>query len=172
MEKNIKNISELFKLILAEQLTAEKKYLKIFQKLSKSIVTDELKSAISPDATAIQDHLSRLSRALATVKHKQQAKLSPVDEELLNGINTTITVNRGQSLLKDIHLLHALKMIFNIKVARYDSLYLMAAALGEEEHSIVLEQCSKDNRNTSSYLDQIAQNIIYPSAAKQTTTSE
>jgi len=43
----------------------------------------------------------------------------------------------------------------------------MAVQLELELPSALLEQCFKDNKNTDSYLTQIAQNIIFPmSAAK------
>jgi len=161
---DVTNLNEVFKTCLSEQLAAEKKYMKALEKLPKVLLTDELKSAISPQATDIDSHLSRLTRAMEAVKQKPQAVISSVDEELLNTLKTV--AGKGASLLKDVQILHVLKLIFILKVSRYESLNQMAAALGHEEYAMLLEQCSKDNQNTFAYLNQVVQNVIYPEAQK------
>lgn len=161
---DINNLTEVFKTCLSEQLAAEKKYIKALEKLPKVLLTDELKSAISPQATDIENHISRLSRALDAVKQKPQSAISSIDEELLNLLKAP--AGKAASLLKDIQLLHTLKLVFTVKVSRYESLYQMAVALGHEEYALLLEQCSKDNQNTFAYLNQVAQNVIYPEVQK------
>ncbi|CAM3959368.1 Ferritin-like metal-binding protein YciE [Pedobacter westerhofensis] len=161
---DINNLTEVFKTCLSEQLAAEKKYIKALEKLPKVLLTDELKSAISPQATDIESHISRLSRALEAVKQKPQAAISSIDEELLNMLKAA--TGKGTSLMKDIQMMQTLKLIFTVKVSRYESLYQMAAALGHEEYAPLLEQCSKDNQNTFAYLNQVAQNVIYPELQK------
>ncbi|KEQ28173.1 hypothetical protein N180_00615 [Pedobacter antarcticus 4BY] len=54
------------------------------------------------------------------------------------------------------------QLIFQLKVSAYQSLHLMALTLQQDEDAILLEQCSKDNQNSNSYLLQISGNIIYP----------
>jgi ferritin-like metal-binding protein YciE len=160
MKINAPSLTEVFKQTLAQQLAAEKKYLKSFQKMSSAIMTHELKSAISADETDIDTHISRLSRAMETVKQKPVTKITVIDEQLLEMAKPLSS--KEQSILKDIQILQALQLIFNVKVARYESLYQMAAALDQPEYASLLEQCSKDNQNTFAYLSQIAQNVIYP----------
>lgn len=154
------NLTENFKTMLSEQLAAEKKYSKFFEKLPKSIYTDEMRLAISPAETDIESHISRLTRAMASLKQKPQAASSGIDEEMLQ--NLKATAGKGTSLGKDMELLEILKLIYTTKVSRYDSLYRIAAALGQEEYAMLLEQCSRDNQNTYAYLNQISQNVIYP----------
>jgi len=166
MEKknNSLTLIEIYKGMLAEQLAAEKKYQKSFTKISTSAQTDELKSAIAPDATDIENHISRLSRAMESVKQKSQPQVSAIDETLLESLKQSM--GKGISLVKDTGILHTLLGIFNFKVARYESLHRMATAIGQTEYALLLEQCSKDNQNTLAYLNQIAQNIIYPEMQK------
>jgi ferritin-like metal-binding protein YciE len=159
--KNVSpQLTDVFKTMLAEQLAAEKKYHKFFDKLPKLIHTDEIRLAISPGETDIESHMSRLTRTLQSVKHKASSTLPVFEDELLKTLKSA--AGKSASLLKDLQLLEILKTVYNLKVSRYDSLYRMAAALGLEEYAILLEQCSKDNQNTYAYLNQISQNVIYP----------
>jgi len=164
MNTDALTLPDIFKNALAEQLAAEKKYLKMLERISGSLMTDEFKSAISPSETDIESHISRLSGAMATVKQKSAAKPSVIDEELLGMLKTHS--GKSKSIVNDIRVLHTIKVIFSIKVSRYESLYRMAAALGHEEHSMLLEQCSKDDQNTIAYLNQIEQNVMYPEVQK------
>ncbi|MET1054157.1 MAG: DUF892 family protein [Pedobacter sp.] len=161
MKNSVPNLTETFKTMLSEQLAAEKKYFKILDKLTKAVYTDELQLAISPGETDIESHISRLSRAMAAVKQKAQVASSAIDEELLNTLKTA-AAGKTTSLAKDLTLLEIFKLIYTLKVCRYDSLYRMAAVLGHEEYAMLLEQCSKDNQNTYAYLNQISQNVVYP----------
>jgi len=159
-------LTEIYKSLLAEQLAAEKKYQKSFSKIPASAQTDELKSAVSPDATDIESHISRLSRAMESVKQKSQTQIPALDETLLENLKQCL--GKGSSLVKDTGILNILLAIFNLKVARYESLHRMATAIEQPEYALLLEQCSKDNQNTFAYLNQIAQNIIYPEMQKKT----
>jgi ferritin-like metal-binding protein YciE len=160
MKTNELHLAEVFKSMLAEQLAAEKKYQKLFDKLPKLIHTDEMRLAISPGETDIETHISRLTSAMASLKQKATPALSGFDEETLKTLKATAV--KTVSLHKDLQLLEIFKALYNFKVSRYDSLYRMAAVLGHEEHAMLLEQCSKDNQNTYAYLNQISQNVIYP----------
>jgi len=157
-------LTEIYKSLVAEQLAAEKKYQKSFSKIQASAQTDELKSAIAPDATDIENHISRLSRAMESVKQKAQTQISAIDETLLESLKQSS--GKGSSLAKDAGILQILFAVFSIKVARYESLHRMASAIEQPEYALLLEQCGKDNQNTLSYLNQIAQNIIYPEMQK------
>ncbi|SEB09966.1 DUF892 family protein [Pedobacter hartonius] len=157
-------LPDIFKNSLAEQLAAEKKYLKVLEKISGSLMTDEFKSAISPSETDIESHISRLSGSMAALKQKSAAKPSVIDDELLSMLKAHS--GKGQSILNDILILHIIKLIFSIKVSRYESLHRMASALGYQEYAMLLEQCSKDDQNTIAYLNQIEQNVMYPEVKK------
>jgi len=163
-KNNSLTLTEIYKGMLAEQLAAEKKYQKLFSKMPASVQTDELKSAIAPNATDIESHISRLSRAMESVKQKSQTQVPAIDETMLESLKQS--VGKGSSLVKDTGILHTLLAIFNLKVARYESLQRMATAIDQAEYALLLEQCGKDNQNTAAYLNQIAQNIIYPEMQK------
>jgi ferritin-like metal-binding protein YciE len=159
--KNVSpSLTDVFKTMLAEQLAAEKKYQKLFDKLPKLIHTDEIRLAISPGETDIESHISRLTRTMQAMKYKTAPALPGLEEELQKTLKSA--AGKGASLLKDLQMLEVLKPIYILKVARYDSLYRMSATLELEEYALLLEQCSKDNQNTYAYLNQISQNVIYP----------
>ena len=171
MKTNELNLAEVFKFMLAEQLAAEKKYQKFFDKLPKLIYTDEMRLAISPGETDIESHISRLSRAMETLQQKTTSNLADPDQKFLESLKT-VSAGKTVSLYKDIQLLEIFKALYNFKVSRYDSLYRMAAVLGHEEYAMLLEQCSKDNQNTYAYLNQVSQNVIYPEARELTAAAE
>ena len=164
MKTNVPDLNQFYKTMLAEQLAAEKKYMKLFNQLTRLIHTDEIRLAISPAETDIESHISRLSRAMKAAKHKVAAPLSGIDSELLKTLKAS--AGKGSSLLKDVEMIGTLKLIYSAKVSRYDSLYRMATVLLHEEYAGLLEQCSKDNQNTYAYLNQIAQNVLYPELSK------
>jgi ferritin-like metal-binding protein YciE len=159
MKIDSSELTGIFKQMLADQLAAENKYLKVADKMAKNIFTDELKSAVSPTATDIESHISRLTRTMEAVQQKKQSKPGVIDVQLLELLKES--AGKGPSVEKDVRILHIFKLLFSTKVSRYDSLFRMAAALEFPEHALLLEQCSKDNQNTYAYLNQVEQNVIY-----------
>ena len=153
------DLTEIFKQMLADQYAAEKKSAKLVAAMAKKVTTAELRSAVSAEATDVESHISRLSRALSAVKQKPTSQLAAIDEEILKLLKAAGA--KGATIKKDVQLLHLFKLLFNSKVARYESLYRMATALDFPEHALLLEQCSKDNQNTFAYLNQVEQNVIY-----------
>lgn len=160
----LNNLMEIYILQLAEQLAAEEKYIKATAKVPAAVITDELRSAVSPAATEIENHVSRLSRAGKSCGLKKKAQLTALDKEMLHLLKTVL--KGPQSMLKDARTLDALRSLYLLKVARYDALWQMAVAVGQTEYAPLLEQSAKDNQNTVAYLNQIAQNIVYPAALK------
>ena len=159
------SLIDVFKDTLNELYNAEKQYSKYFMVLSRSALTKELMSALAPSQTEIEIHMERLKQIMRLQNIKLTKATSVIDDELIK--NAKLSIPPKQSLIKDIQILHWAKIMGQAKIVRYELLFLMAVQLELELPSALLEQCFKDNKNTDSYLTQIAQNIIFPmSAAK------
>ena len=159
------NLKEVYINAIAELYAAEKKYEKAFEQLSLTAHTPELGSALSPERTEIEQHISRLAIIMEPLKLKPSRITNAIDDELLKLSKEASGFAKQQSVLKDIQLLHCARSIQHHKIAAYESLYLMAQAMKKEPAAALLEQSLKDNINTERYLVQLAQNVIYPAAA-------
>lgn len=159
-------LKEVYLQTLSEVYAAEKKYMKCFQQMAEAAYTDELRSAISPEGTELENHLSRLSQIMEAMNLKTSRITASLDDELLVLGKEVCGFQKQQSVLKDIQILQTATQLVQIRIAAYESLYLMAMALKMDNASVLLEQCFKDYKNTVAYMSQIAQNIIYPAAQR------
>ncbi|TDO23928.1 DUF892 family protein [Pedobacter duraquae] len=159
-------LNEVYLQTLSEVYAAEKKYMKCFQQMAEAAFTDELRSAINPEGTDLENHLSRLTQIMETANLKTSRITSALDDELLVMGKEICGFQKQQSVLKDIQILQVATQLVQIRIAAYEALYQMATALKIEKAAVLLEQCFKDYKNTVAYLSQIAQNIIYPAAER------
>lgn len=155
-------LTEIYYQRLNDLLIAEKKYLKCFQKLAAASFTDELRSGLSPASTDQEQHIDRLQQCKVLAKLKGTGSLPVLDELLLGQANEALKATTKHTLSRDIEILHCSQTILNVKIAVYQALQRMAAALGQDHAALLLEQCVKDHQNSSGYLTQISHNIIYP----------
>lgn len=155
-------LEEIYNQTLSELLAAEKKYAKIFEQMASAAFIDELRKGISAEATEIDSHIDRLTQVISIQKLKVSRVTSAIDDELMKMSKEVCGFIKQQSVLKDIQILHCAKTILAYKIAAYESLYLMAKAIGKDHAFMLLEQSFKDNQNTYGYLTQISQNILYP----------
>lgn len=159
------NLSTIFHNSLADLYLAEKKYLKCFEQMVKASSTNELRRALSPAGTEIENHISRVQLVMKIVKIKPSKLVSKIDQELLNLAKEATRSFKEDSLSRDIQILKCAKTINLVRAGYYESIYLMASAQNLEPVIPLMEQCFKDNHNTAGYLSQIEQNIIYPAAS-------
>lgn len=159
-------LNEVLSNTISELYATEKKYLKSFEQLAAAAHTDELRTALSPTGTEIETHISRLSQILDLLKLKPSRISTAIDEELLKMAKEVSGFKKQHSIIKDIQLLQCAKMIIHVKIAAYESLFLMASTRKIEAAATLLEQSLKDNKNNAAYLSQIEQNILYPQAVK------
>jgi ferritin-like metal-binding protein YciE len=160
------NLEELFRSQITELHATEKKLIKGFESLYASSQTDELKSASSPERSEQLTHVSRLAMILQSLKLKASRASDTVSEALLQQLPEVTGYKKQKDVFKDIQILHCLKTIYSIKIARYSSLQLIAENIDKKPMTTLLAQSLEDSRNNFAYLIQIEQNIIYPAAAK------
>lgn len=164
--KNYQQLQDLYQQQLHQLLTAERKYLKLFSKLAASVVTRELKTALSPDKTELPQHIERLKECLAFFKpSKASDAIDQADLYLLNAAAQACKKTKTPPLLKEINALRCSQQIFMLKVTAYQNLQQMAEVLEQSLAAELLEQSAKDNQNNYGHLVQLAGNIIYPDAA-------
>jgi len=150
---------------LSEMFVAEKKYILCLKKLSAAALTDELRIGLLPDSSDQHLHIERLKLCFKMQKVKKAEVISALDECLFEK-SKDVVKGKISSVQKDISLLHTSQQIFHRKIQGYTSLQQMAMTLGEEQPTLLLEQCFKDDQNAYNYLIQVSQNIIYPKAMK------
>lgn len=158
----VPTLTNIYTKRLNELLTAEKKYFKCFLKLSAAAFTEELRRGLSPALTDQEQHIERLQQCRALINVKGTAPLPELDELLVVQANKARKAYTKDTLSRDIEILHCSQTILNVKIAAYQSLQQMAVALQQDHAALLLEQCFKDHQNSSGYLAQISQNIIYP----------
>lgn len=166
MKESPLNLSAIYSQRLAASMAAEKKYLKSFLRLSAGAFTDELKTGLSPSSTEMDQHIERLKQCVASQKIKATSTNDSVTDTLLKLVADLLKPRKNPSRERDIDILKYSQIILQLKVSDYQSLYLMAVALQQNEDANLLEQCAKDNQNSYSYLLQISGNIIYPEYMK------
>ncbi|SDL40551.1 DUF892 family protein [Pedobacter antarcticus] len=162
MNETTLNLSAVYSQRLAALMDREKKYLKCFRDMSAAAFTDELKTALSPSSTEMDQHIERLKQCMTRQKIKGANTNDILTDTLLKLCADLIKPKKKSSRARDIDILEYGQLIFQLKVSAYQSLHLMALTLQQDEDAILLEQCSKDNQNSNSYLLQISGNIIYP----------
>lgn len=155
-------LTDIYTKRLNELLTAEKKYLKSFLKMATAALTEELRRGLSPSLTDQERHIERLQQCKALVRLKGAAPLPELDVLLLAQAEKALKTSTKQTLSRDIEMLHCSQTILSVRITVYQSLQHMAMALQQDHAALLLEQCFKDNQNSSGYLTQISQNIIYP----------
>ncbi|MGY4384735.1 ferritin-like metal-binding protein YciE [Pedobacter sp. UYP24] len=160
------NLLEVISNTVSELYATEKKYLKTFEQLADASHTDELRAALSPAGTEIENHISRLSQIMDLLKLKPSRISAEIGEELMKMAKEVSGFKKQQSVIKDIQLLQCAKMIILVKIGVYESLHFIASTRKMEAAALLLEQTLSDNKNTAAYLCQIEQNILYPQAAK------
>ncbi len=160
------NLLEVISNTVSELYATEKKYLKTYAQLADAAHTDELRAALSPAGTEIENHITRLSQILDLLKLKPSRISSEIDEELIKMAKEVSGFKKQHSIIKDIQLLQCAKMIIHVKISAYQSLHFIASIRKMEAAALLLEQSLNDNKNSAAYLCQIEQNILYPQAAK------
>lgn len=145
---------------LKDLYAAEKKYLKCFIQFSSSATAHELKTALSPETTELAMQTDRLKQCMIMQQIKPGKELTEIDTLLLS-MGKEAVKGKPLDTQKDIRILHCAQTILKVKIAAYDVLYLLAAALKQEHEAMLLEQCSKDNQNTYGHLLQLSANVIY-----------
>jgi ferritin-like metal-binding protein YciE len=160
------NLEELFRSQITELHATEKKLVKGFESLWTSSLTDELRSALSPERSDQLTHVERLAMILQSLKLKASRDSDTLSEVLLQQLSEVTGYKKQKDLFKDIQILHCLKNIYSIKIARYSSLQLIAEIIDMKPTAALLAQSLQDSRNNFAYLIQIEQNIIYPGASK------
>lgn len=162
MNQSPLNLSTVYIQQLTTLMAAEKKYLKCFLRMSAAAFTDELKTALSPSSTEMDQHIERLKQCIATQKTKGTKTNDSLTNTLVKLVSDLLKPRIKPSRDRDFEILKYSQSILQLKVSGYQSLQLMAIALQQNQDAILLEQCSKDNQNSYSYLLQISANIVYP----------
>lgn len=146
---------------LAELLRREKKFAKFFLKLGDKSQVKELKTALSPEQTDIQQLIERLKQGVSL--HKQKGKIinQQFDDATLN-CGTSILKLKTADIFTDIRILHYTQQIFIFRIGAYQILCDLAKALQQDQALVLLEQSLKDIQNHYGYLIQISGNVVYP----------
>ena len=155
-----KDLQDLYQQQLINLVAAEKQHIKSITKISKAVLTDELKTALNTEITDIQQHLERLQLSKKTLKNKPTLKAEATN--LLTQAVEDYPKTRNPSLPLDIRVVRYLQDTFMLKITAYQQLRLIATALGQNRAAELLEQSASDNQNNYAYLQQISANIIYP----------
>ncbi|RZK73920.1 MAG: DUF892 family protein [Pedobacter sp.] len=155
------NLKELLSETLTEFHATEKKLLKSVTQLADSGLTQELKTAVSPEGTNAESQLERLEIVMKNLKLKTSRISSPLSEELIKLAKDTSGFKKQVSLLKDAQIIQTALMINQFKISTYHTLHLMLTRLGHNMEATLLEQSLSESKNNAAYLLQVAENIIY-----------
>lgn len=146
---------------------AEKKFMKCFVALSISAYADELRSALDVPSTEAESHISRLEMILKSLNKKPVGKACEIVAALTEKSNNLIKKNEPGTAMRDAAIIYAAQLIEHYKIASYGILHQIALELKLEQAQLLLGKCLEDEKNTSAYLSQIAQNITNPAASNK-----
>lgn len=169
MNTSAKDLQDLYQQQLISLVAAEKRHIKSIAKISKTILTDKLKTALNTEVTDIHQHLERLQLCKKTLKNKSTLKAEMA--YLLTQAVENYPKKGKPSLLLDLRVMRYMQDAFMQKVAAYQQLQLMANVIGDERSAQLLEQSANDNQNSYAYLQQVSANIIYPAIMADKITS-
>jgi ferritin-like metal-binding protein YciE len=146
---------------------AEKKFMKCFVALSISAYADELRTALNTPSTEAESHITRLEQILKSLDKKVAGTPCEVVAALTEKCNNLIKKNEPGTAMRDAAIIYAAQMIEHYKIASYGVLQQIAVELEFEQAAMLLEKCLEEEKNTSAYLSQIAQNITNPAASNK-----
>ena len=159
MTKAESNLSSLFINAIDDLLVSEKNGAKTYSNYVKAAFTPELSKALSPDQTNIKNHIQRLNMIKGLlVSDKNKINASYIVELASVKISKT-----NKSATQDVRLISVALQYQGIKLANYEILHNLALATSNDQAVILLEQCIKENQDTSIWLRQILKNIVLPS---------
>jgi ferritin-like metal-binding protein YciE len=146
---------------------AERQFMKCFVALSIAAFTDELRIALDTPSTEAESHIGRLEQILSSLGRKETKMECEVVASLAKKSNGLIKKNEPGTPMRDAAIVYSAQLIQHYKIASYSVLQPIAEELNLEQASMLLEQCLTEEKNTSAYLTQIAQNIINPAAVRK-----
>jgi ferritin-like metal-binding protein YciE len=146
---------------------AEKKFMKCFVALSISAFADELRTALDAPSTEAESHITRLEQILKSLDRKAVGAACEVVAALTEKSNNLIKKNEPGTAMRDAAIIYAAQLIEHYKIASYEVLHQIAVELELKQAEMLLEQCLVEEKNTSAYLTQIAQNITNPAASSK-----
>ncbi len=164
MEKT--GLMDFFLTRLVDLYHAEKKFIKSFVALSIAAYTDELRAALNSPSTEAEAHVNRLETIMKSLKVKPGRQECPIVAAMVEKARDLIVKNEAGTAVRDAAIIYVAQHVEHYKISSYKVLNEMSIALKLEQASVLLEQCLKEENDTSAYLSQIAHNIINPAAAK------
>jgi ferritin-like metal-binding protein YciE len=143
---------------------AEKKFMKCFVALSISAYADELRTALDAPSTEAESHISSLEQILKSLNQEPVGTACEVVSALTEKSNNLIKENEPGTAMRDAAIIYAALLIEHYKIASYGVLHQIALELELKPASTLLGKCLEEEKNTSAYLSQIAENITNPAA--------
>ncbi len=163
-QQSSSTLPDFFSELLQDVYHAEKILEKCFTALSIAAFTDELKSALAAPSTESAAHLDRLKLIFDLQKIKPGKKDNDIITALTAKAYELIKKNEAGTAGRDAGIIYAAQLMEHYKLASYQVLHTMAIELKLDQEAALLDQCLAEEKNTSAYLSQIAQNIVHPLA--------
>jgi len=169
MEEHLKEtgLFNFFIECLQDLYCAEKKSVKCFAALSIASVTDELRNALIKQSEEAENHQERLKLIFMMLDHEPEKGKSDIIEILSEKAEAIVKTVETGTALRDAEIIYAVQLMIHYKIASYGSLASLMAEIGYPNAEILLDQSLSDEKNSDSYLTQIAMNFINPAAKKE-----
>lgn len=156
------SLKEVFEVMIIDSLAAELKYSKLFEQFSTLTATAELGTLLSPDKNEFDQQIERLKLIVKQLVLRAIRECSDVDEVFLKLGKDICGYKKQRSGFKDVQILALAKQITFHRIAVFGTLAAIAAELHVDPAGL-LNQTVEEIRNTAAYINQIEQNILYPS---------
>lgn len=154
MKTNEPNFSQVLHNVIQELTTLEKACKKVFLKIRKLAESPELAKALHDDQTGITDHIGRLKLIKIEIG-KTATKLNTANE-----INLSLNHDKKKGVERDLWLVAKAQQFILQKIALYKLTHHIALQLELPHSPVLLEQSTKENEATSTWLDRIAHRIL------------
>jgi ferritin-like metal-binding protein YciE len=158
MEKNMKDLTELFLEELADIYDAEKQLVKALPKMVGKANAQELQTAFEDHLEQTEQHVQRLERVFQIFDMKAKGKKCEAMEGLIEEAEEIMKEEATPSVM-DAALIAAAQKVEHYEIATYGCLRTWAELLGKDEALDLLEETLNEEKDVDESLTDIATNI-------------
>ena len=158
-------LNELFINELKDIYWAEKHLTKALPKMAKAASSGELRAAIEDHLAETENHVTRLEQVFDSIGEKAVAKKCEAMEGLMKEGDEIVEETEDGSMTRDVGIISAAQKVEHYEIATYGTLKTLAAVLGYEEATDLLDATLQEEKNADHLLTQIAETGINQSAS-------
>jgi ferritin-like metal-binding protein YciE len=146
---------------------AEKHLVKALPKLKKAATSPELAAAFDKHTAETEIHIATLEKAFELMGEKAAAKKCDAMDGLLAEADGIITDTEKGTMIRDAGLILAAQKVEHYEIATYGGLRTLAATMGHNDVSDLLQQTLDNEKATDEALTACAESLVNEQAVSE-----